>query len=144
MCFRLVQWIFMTFFWPVCGKRPGTDAFVLWWCGVMQWHTLKTLMFVFINSCSSQKLFVKYLINIDLIRLSVRIYNPKLSHGLTCHFMLDGGKSPVDAYTRVEALHFFHVFKPILIVSLRRDEMLTWLIFHLFDNLSDNNWRQFL
>ena len=52
---------------------------------------------------------------------------------------IDGGKSPVDAYERVEALQFFHVFKPILIVSLRRDEMLTWLIFHLFGNLSDNN-----
>ena len=50
-----------------------------------------------------------------------------------------GGKSPVGAYKRVEALHFFHVFKTILIVSLRRDEMLTWLIFHLFGNLSDNN-----
>ena len=52
---------------------------------------------------------------------------------------LSGGKSPVDAYKRVEALQFFHVFKPILIVSLRRDEMLTWLIFHLFGNLFDNN-----
>ena len=36
---------------------------------------------------------------------------------------------------------FFHVFKTILIVSLRRNKMLTWLIFHLFGNLSDNNWR---
>ena len=27
---------------------------------------------------------------------------------------------------------FFYVFKTIPIVSLRRDEMLTWLIFHLF------------
>ena len=35
--------------------------------------------------------------------------------------------------------NFFCVFKTILIVSLRRDEMLTWLIFHLFGNLSDNN-----
>ena len=49
------------------------------------------------------------------------------------------GKSQVGAYKRVEALQFFHVFKIILIVSLRRDEMLTWLIFHLFGNLSDNN-----
>ena len=39
----------------------------------------------------------------------------------------------------VEALQFFDVFKTILIVSLRRDEMLTWLIFYLFGNLSDNN-----
>ena len=50
-----------------------------------------------------------------------------------------GEKSPVGAYKRVEALQFFHVFKTILIVSLRRDEMLTWLIFHLFGYLSDNN-----
>ena len=50
-----------------------------------------------------------------------------------------GGKSPVGAYKRVEALLFFHVFKTINIVSLRRDDMLTWLIFHLFGNLSDNN-----
>ena len=50
-----------------------------------------------------------------------------------------GGKSPVGAYKRVEALQCFHVFKTILIVSLRRDETLTWLIFHLFGNLSDNN-----
>ena len=34
---------------------------------------------------------------------------------------------------------FFHVFKTILIVSLRRDEMLAWLILHLFGNLSDSN-----
>ena len=54
-----------------------------------------------------------------------------------------GGKSPVGAFRRVEALQFFHVFKTILIVSLRRDEMLTWLIFHPFGNLSDNNWRHF-
>ena len=53
------------------------------------------------------------------------------------------GKSPVGAYKRVEALQFLVFFKTILIVSLRRDEMLTWLIFHLFGNLSDNNWRQF-
>ena len=50
-----------------------------------------------------------------------------------------GGNSPVGAYKRVEALQFLHVFKTNLIVSLRRDEMLTWLIFHLFGNLSDNN-----
>ena len=55
----------------------------------------------------------------------------------------DGGMSPVGAYKRVEALQVFHVFKTILIASLKRDEMLTWLIFHLFGNLSDNNWRQF-
>ena len=54
-----------------------------------QWHTFKTFMFVFINSCSSQKLFVKYLTNIDLIWLSVTRYKPKLSHGQTCYFMLD-------------------------------------------------------
>ena len=30
---------------------------------------------------------------------------------------------------RVEALQFFHVFRAILITSLRRDEMLAWLIF---------------
>ena len=42
-------------------------------------------------------------------------------------------------HKRVEALQFFHVFKTICIISLRRDEMLTWLIFHLFGNLSDNN-----
>ena len=53
--------------------------------------------------------------------------------------MMIGGKSPVGAYKRVEALQFFHVFKTILIVSIRRDEMLTWLIFHLFGNLSDTN-----
>ena len=57
--------------------------------------------------------------------------------------LMVGGKSPVGAYKRVEALQFFHVFKTILTVSLRRDEMLNWLIFHLFGNLSDNNWRQF-
>ena len=46
----------------------------------------------------------------------------------------------IGAYKRVEALRFFfHVFKTILSVSLRRDEMLTWLIFYLFDNLSENN-----
>ena len=56
----------------------------------VQWHTFKTFMFVFINSCSSLKtLFVKYLINIDLIWLSVTRYKPKISHGLTCHFILD-------------------------------------------------------
>ena len=55
----------------------------------VQWHTFKTFMLVFINFCSSQKLFVKYLINIDLIWLSVTRYKLKLSHGLTCHFMLD-------------------------------------------------------
>ena len=37
-----------------------------------------------------------------------------------------GGKSPVGAYKRVEALTVFSCFfKTILIVSLRRDEMLT-------------------
>ena len=44
------------------------------------------------------------------------------------YFVVDiilGGKSPVGAYKRVEALQFFHVFKTILVVSLRRDEMLT-------------------
>ena len=34
---------------------------------------------------------------------------------------------------------FFMFSKQFLFVSLRRDEMLTWLIFHLFGNLSDNN-----
>ena len=32
---------------------------------------------------------LKYLINIELIWLSVTKHKPKLSHGLTCHFMLD-------------------------------------------------------
>ena len=32
---------------------------------------------------------LKYLINIELIRLSATKYKSKLSHGLTCHFMLD-------------------------------------------------------
>ena len=59
-----------------------------------------------------------------------------------------GDKSKVashqlGAYKRVEALQFFQVFKTILIVSLRRDEPLTWLIFYLFGNLSDKYWRQF-
>ena len=49
------------------------------------------------------------------------------------------GESPVDVYKRVEKLQVFHVFKTILIVSQRRDAVLTWLIFHLFGNLSDNN-----
>ena len=72
----------------------------------VQWHTFKTFMFVFINSCSSQNktkqnktkqnktkrknlFFVVYLININLIWLPVTRYKPKLSHGLTCHFMLN-------------------------------------------------------
>ena len=55
----------------------------------VHWHTFKTFMFVFTSSSSSQKLFVKYLINTDLIWLSVTRYKPKLSHGLTCHFILD-------------------------------------------------------
>ena len=50
----------------------------------VQWHTFKTFMFVFLNSSSSQKLFVKYLISIDLLRLSETRYKPKLSHSLTC------------------------------------------------------------
>ena len=68
------------------------DTIIISWLfsfRVMQWHTFKTFMFVFINCCSSQKRSVKYLINIDLIWLSVTRYNPKLSHGLTCHFRLD-------------------------------------------------------
>ena len=32
---------------------------------------------------------LKYLINLELIWLSATKYKPKLSHGLTCHFMLD-------------------------------------------------------
>ena len=55
------------------------------------------------------------------------------------HNSLNGGKSPVGICRRVEALQFFHVFKTVLIVSHRRDEVLTWLIFHLFGNLSANN-----
>ena len=55
----------------------------------VQWCIFITFMFVFINSSSSQKLFVKYLISINLIWLSVTRYKPKLSHGLTSHFMLD-------------------------------------------------------
>ena len=31
----------------------------------------------------------KYLINLELIWLSATKYTPKLSYGLTCHFMLD-------------------------------------------------------
>ena len=50
-----------------------------------------------------------------------------------------GGKLPAGVCKRVEALQFFHVFKIILIVSYRRDEVLIWLIFPLFGNLSDNN-----
>ena len=49
------------------------------------------------------------------------------------------GKSPVGVCDRVEALQFFSCFQNILIVSYRRDEVLIWLIFHLFGNLSDNN-----
>ena len=59
----------------------------------VRWHTLKTFMFVFINFCSSKKTFrdsrlLKYLVSKELM-LSVTRYKPKLSHGLTCHFMLD-------------------------------------------------------
>ena len=39
----------------------------------------------------------------------------------------------------VEALQFFHVFKIILILSQGRGKVRTWLIFHLFGNLSDKN-----
>ena len=51
----------------------------------------------------------------------------------------EGDKSPVGVCKRVEALQVFHVFKTILIVSYRRDEVLIWLIFHLFGTLFDNN-----
>ena len=67
------------------------DTIIISWLfsfRVVQWHTFKTFMFVFTNSCLSQKLSVKYLINIDLIWLSLTRYNPKLSHGLTCYFMM--------------------------------------------------------
>ena len=69
----------------------------------VRWHTFKTFMFVFINSCSYHKTFrdswlLKYLINKKkkkkkkkkiTSRFSVTRYKPKLSHALTCHFMLD-------------------------------------------------------
>ena len=35
------------------------------------------------------------------------------------------------------ALQFSHVFKTILFVSEDRGKVLTWLIFHLFGNLTD-------
>ena len=53
-----------------------------------------------------------------------------------CFGFAADGKSPVGVYKRVDALQFFKI---ILIVSYRRDEELTWFIFHLFGNLSDDN-----
>ena len=47
------------------------------------------LVCLFSSVLVHKKKIVKYLINIDLIWLSVTRYKPKLSHGLTCHFMLD-------------------------------------------------------
>ena len=38
---------------------------------------------------------------------------------------------------------FFMFSKQFLSYHKRRNEVLTWLLFYLFGNLSDNNWRQF-
>ena len=48
------------------------------------------LLCLFSSILVHQKNFlVKYLISIDLLGLSETKYKSKLSHGLTCHFMLD-------------------------------------------------------
>ena len=54
----------------------------------VQWHTFKTFMFVFINSCSSQFFFVKYLINIELTWLSVTRYNTSQNFHMAWHVIL--------------------------------------------------------
>ena len=89
------------------SKQPlRNDTFIISWLfsfRVIQptglWHIFTTFMFVFINSCSLQKSFqgsrlwhlfgYEYLINLELIWFSATKYKPKLSHGLTCHFMFD-------------------------------------------------------
>ena len=57
-----------------------------------------------------------------------------------------GGKSPVQLVhiNGWRRYSFFLFSKQFLSYHwLRRNEMLIWLIFHLFGNLSDNNWRQY-
>ena len=83
----------------------------------------------------------------DANKFKINITGIKIDDGQRRRDLIHGGKSPVGEYKRVEALQFFFFFffffmfakKKNLIVSPRRDKMLTWLIFHLFGNLSDNN-----
>ena len=60
----------------------------------VQWHAyLQNFYVCFINSCSSQNLLRQSVIKVPnqyrTYMISVTRYKLKLSHGLTCHFMLD-------------------------------------------------------
>ena len=114
-----------------------SDHIVSYWT---QFRRDKKLLFQRWGRCTYYLWWVFSLVCFHLLQLLLMIKVPEKKKIWTSDY---GGKSPVGAYKRVEALQFFHAFKTILIVSLRRDEMLTWLIFHLFGNLSDTNWWQF-
>ena len=53
--------------------------------------------------------------------------------------VIDGGKSPVGVYKKGGGVTVFLCFQNNSYRVIRRDEVFTWLIFHLFGNLSDNN-----
>ena len=52
MCFRLLQWIFMSLFWLVCRNLMGSYEFVLWWCDLWRgiWATHHLMRWFFLRN----------------------------------------------------------------------------------------------
>ena len=73
----------------LCSFRV-TQPTVQWQCDIpLKLSCLFSSILVHYITTFRDSRLLKYLINKEIIWLSVTRYKPKLSHGLTCHFMID-------------------------------------------------------